>query len=185
MGTEFIIASKSSRSYVDLHKGPWDFVDWSRTGDALRLEIVRVLDEWLTWPRVDCEDVAARIVDAVGQLPSDRALVSEHAVEWEDARMPDPDQRAYEGLPPDPYRCVGSRFREAPAVSAGSPGMKIQVTPTHDQVIAALAIVWGCSPEDITSTSDGVSTIYEINTDVKGINKAERAIAKLTKEQGE
>ena len=64
--------------------------------------------------------------------------------------------------------------------------MKIQVTPTPEQVVAALAIVWGCQPDDILTVAtadvdqpDDIRTAYEITTDVKGINKAERAIAKL------
>ncbi len=60
--------------------------------------------------------------------------------------------------------------------------MKIQVTPTAEQVAGALAHVWGCSigdlDFDVVKLADAGITI---TTDLKGAQKAERALAKVEK----
>lgn len=63
--------------------------------------------------------------------------------------------------------------------------MKITVTPTHEQIAAALANVWGCKTIDIDyNVVTAEQAEFKITTDVKGAARAEKIIKKATAEPG-
>lgn len=57
--------------------------------------------------------------------------------------------------------------------------MQMKITPTRDQIAAALASVWGTTPNNIMIDIDLEEVDITIKTDLKGAQKAERAIAKV------
>jgi hypothetical protein len=56
--------------------------------------------------------------------------------------------------------------------------MKITVIPTTEQIAAAIAHVWGCTLADVTISESGA---VEIETSLKGAQKADRIIGKVEK----
>lgn len=60
--------------------------------------------------------------------------------------------------------------------------MKITVKLTQDQIVEALAHVWGCATSDVTiETADGIEFSADLDTTLKGAQKAERALTKASK----